>query len=65
MEPMMSQMRENPLVVIPIYGDESKLSEVLRQMKELELDALVVNDGNGPALSAKLVRSGGKYSEVL
>jgi undecaprenyl pyrophosphate synthase len=58
MEPMMSQMRENPLVVIPIYGDESKLSEVLRQMKELELDALVVNDGNGPALSAKLVRSG-------
>ena len=61
----MSQMRENPLVVIPIYGNESKLSDVLRQMKELELDALVVNDGNGPALSAKLATSGENILDMV
>ncbi len=50
-----------PLVVIPIKGDESALFGVLRRVHELGVDTLVVNDGNGPALSARLARSGQPY----
>jgi hypothetical protein len=53
-----------PLVVIPVFGDDTRLAAVLADMRELEVPTLVVNDGQGEALSLTLQQSNQAFLDL-
>lgn len=53
-----------PLVVIPVYGDDTRLAAVLADIRELEVPTLVINDGQGEALSLTLRQSNQAFLDL-
>ncbi len=47
-----------PLAVVPVFGNASRLHEVLQSLQEIGLPTLVVNDGNGESLTRSLEHAG-------
>lgn len=51
-------MKSNPLAVVPVYGDTLHLRNVLKMIRSLFIDSVVINDGNGPYLTRALKQEG-------
>jgi undecaprenyl pyrophosphate synthase len=51
-------MRFKPLATVPVFGDTSGLDTVLKRLASLRLDTVVINDGNGEALTRELQNRG-------